>query len=230
MKPTTPIPTWKKALAPALAGLLLLAMGASNFGFPDAADAEPYHEAVLSLVDEAPKTFGPWDSRPVDLPASAIQLLKPNATLSRKFHDKKGRRRAELLIVQCKDARDLGGHWPPNCYKTSGFTQTAQQSRDWSVDGVALPGIEYTFEKATSHGEIKQVVANFLILPGVGYVPDMDSVRTAGADYTRRHFGAAQVQVITPASYTPQQREQIFIELVGAHLPLIRGIAELDTP
>lgn len=226
-------------IAPAIAGVLLLAMGVGNAGFPTAEDAEPYHSRIMALTDDSPKTFGPWDSRPVEIPKSAVELLRPNAMLSRTFFDATNQRRAEFLIVQCKDARDLSGHWPPNCYKANGYIQADVQPRAWTVgadagstsDAVALaiPGVEYTFEIETAGDSSRLVVANFMILPGVGYVQDMASVRDAGADPRRRSLGAAQVQVVTDASYTPSQRDAIFRELIGPHLPLIRSIADAES-
>ncbi len=214
--------------APVLAALLLLGMGLGNLSFPAPEDAEAYHEQVRAIRDAAPLDFGPWEGRTIDLPASAVQLLKPNAILSRSFVDSTARRRAEFMVVQCKDARDLSGHWPPNCYKTSGYTLTAQFARTWTVGGVTFPGVEYHFELETAYQRDRIVVANFMILPEIGYVPDMHSVREAGADYRRRYFGAAQVQVVTDAAYTDEMRDEMFKEVLAPHLPLIQKIVDPD--
>ncbi|MEL7088177.1 MAG: exosortase-associated EpsI family protein, partial [Planctomycetota bacterium] len=181
----------------------------------------------LKAQREAPAEFGPWDSRAIELPPSAIQLLKPNAILSRRFFDAAAQRTGDFLIVQCKDARSLSGHWPPNCYKATGYTQTDQRDRTWQVDGLSFPGIEYTFAIDTVGRRSELVVANFMILPGVGFAADMDSVREAGSSHLRRHFGAAQVQVVSDAAYPRDQRDAVFVEIVRAHLPLIRAIADL---
>lgn len=227
--PSRPRSAWLVFAAPTLATVLLLGMGFNSLSFPSAADAEPYHAAVLAAQNDAPSEFGPWDSRPIELPPSAIQLLKPNAILSRTFFNKSGQRSGDFLVVQCKDARSLSGHWPPNCYKATGYTQAGEQPRTWSVGGQDFPGIEYTFEIDTAGRRSRLAVANFMILPGVGYVPDMASVREAGADHLRRYFGAAQVQVVTDASYPPEVRDAIFTDILRAHLPLIRTIADLPT-
>lgn len=253
MKSKPPTPIRKRFIGPALAAALLVAMGLANAGFPTAEDAEAYHQRIYALTDDAPKAFGPWESRPVDIPKAAVELLRPNAILSRAFFDADQKRWASFLIVQCKDARDLSGHWPPNCYKANGYTQADAQPRTWIVQsdaagdvpdaaspgdsipedsipgvlipGVSIPGVEYTFEIETAGDQSRLVVANFMILPGVGLVPDMESVRDAGGDPQRRFLGAAQVQVVTDASYSSEQRDVIFRELVGPHLPLIQAIA-----
>lgn len=225
-------PRWIRLLAPALASALLVGMGVANAGFPTAQDAEPYHTQIMAMSLDTPTTFGPWESRPIEVPPSAVELLRPNAMLSRQFRDPGQRRHASILIVQCKDARDLSGHWPPNCYKASGYTQTNIESRTWSplAEGEGeIPGVEYTFDMEMANGPSRLVVANFLIVPGVGLVPNMASVRDAGADPQRRSLGAAQVQVVTDGSYTRAERDAIFAELLEPHWPLIAAITDADT-
>ncbi len=231
MMTTTPS-TYKRllgGLAPVLAAGLLLGMAAVNFSFPTAEDAEDYHQRVLTLTEAAPTAFGNWTSRPVEIPPSAVELLRPNAILSRTFTDRAGRREASFLIVQCRDARDLSGHWPPNCYKANGYTAVSADPVTWTVDGAEFPGIEYVFEIDTAGKSSRIVVSNFMILPGVGYVRDMHDVREAGADHRRRFFGAAQLQVVTVAAYSDAQRRAIVGELITPHLPLIRSIRHLPT-
>lgn len=232
-------PKWLRLLAPALASALLVGMGVANAGFPTAQDAEPYHAQIMAMSLDTPTTFGPWESRPIEVPPSAVELLRPNAMLSRQFRDQENRRHASILIVQCKDARDLSGHWPPNCYKASGYTLTNIESRTWPafgnpadgtpLSGDEIPGVEYTFDMEMADGPSRLVVANFLIVPGVGLVPDMASVREAGADPQRRSLGAAQVQVVTDGSYTRAERDAIFAELLEPHWPLIAAITNAET-
>lgn len=225
-------PKWIRLVAPALASALLVAMGVANAGFPTAEDAEPYHARIMTMSLEAPTAFDGWASRPIDVPPSAVELLRPNAMLSRQFRDPATLRHASILVVQCKDARDLSGHWPPNCYKASGYTQTHVEPRTWPAlaDGTSdIAGVEYTFDMETADGPQRLVVANFLIVPGVGPVPDMASVRNAGADPQRRSLGAAQVQVVTDGSFDRAQRDAIFAELLEPHWPLIDAITDPET-
>jgi hypothetical protein len=214
-------------LAPVLAVGLLLGMGLQYRGFPDADDAEPYHREVYAATASAPEAFGGWTSRPVEVPPSAIELLRPNAIRSRTYVHGPTNAQAGFLIVQCKDARDLSGHWPPNCYKANGYTMTHTQPRTWTIHGQEISGVDYTFEINTAGRSTAIVVSNFMVLPGVGTVPDMFSVREAGADPRRRHFGAAQVQVVTDASYAPAQRDAIFYQLLGGHQALLQRIVDL---
>lgn len=231
--PETPPPARISRLAlaaPALAGLLLLGMAAVNFSFPTAEDAEAYHARILELTAEAPAAFDGWSSHPVEIPPSAVELLRPNAILSRQFRHPGQRVEASLLIVQCRDARDLSGHWPPNCYKANGYTAVAADPVTWTIDGTEFPGIDYIFEIDTAGKRSRIVVSNFMILPGVGYVRDMHDVREAGADHRRRYFGAAQLQVVTDAGLSEDHRRRVVSELITPHMPIIRGIRQLPDP
>ena len=236
--PTTPTPTpTAKPTSPALAksaliasAALLLTAGLINHRFPTAADAAPYHDHILTLAAQAPRSFGPWTSTSNEIPPSAIELLRPNATLSRSFidttTDPSNPRHAEFLLVQCRDARDLAGHWPPNCYASSGYTETQRTPTTWSVPGLpSIHGITYQFERTGLDGTLRLIVDNFLILPGLGFVPDMAAVRTAGDDPRRRNFGAAQVQIITRLGTPPAERQALFKELLTPHTDLLNTIA-----
>jgi len=208
------------------AAALLVAGGLGFHRFPTASSAAGYHDRVLTLARAAPKTFGPWTGTAQEIPPSAIELLRPNATVSRNFVDDAGARAGQFLIVQCRDARDLAGHWPPNCYKSSGFTETGRAQTTWDAPGLpGVTGVTYRFERASLNGTLAMVVDNFLILPGVGFVPDMAAVRGAGDDPRRRHFGAAQVQVVTRPGLTEDQRRAVFAEILAPHAELLNTIA-----
>ena len=181
---------------------------------------------MLELAHTAPKAFGPWAGTPNEIPPSAVELLRPNATVSRNFVDQAGGRSGQFLIVQCRDARDLAGHWPPNCYPSSGYTEIGRTLTQWQAPGLPpISGMNYRFERASLNGTLTLVVDNFLVLPGTGFVPDMAAVRQAGDDPQRRHFGAAQVQVVTPAGLTEAQRQAVFAEVLAPHAELLNTIA-----
>lgn len=226
--PTPPNPKRSAValLAPALSLLLLVGMALSHLRLPTPGDAEPYHTAIRAATLEPATAFDGWQSVPIELPEAARELLKLNASVCRSFLHADRNLAGEFLLVQCKDARDLSGHWPPNCYKANGYTQQSAEPVVWQLDGRRIEGMRYHFVRSTATGYSGIVVDNFMILPGVGYVPDMHSVREAGADYTRRYLGAAQVQVVTSDLIDDGQRQTVFDELVGHYLPLIEKVAQ----
>jgi len=198
------------AWAVAAAAALLVAGGLWFQQYPTATSATGYHDRVLELAHTAPKAFGPWAGTPNEIPPSAVELLRPNATVSRNFVDQAGGRSGQFLIVQCRDARDLAGHWPPNCYPSSGYTEIGRTLTQWQAPGLPpISGMNYRFERASLNGTL----------------PDMAAVRQAGDDPQRRHFGAAQVQVVTPAGLTEAQRQAVFAEVLAPHAELLNTIA-----
>src|SRR3954466_15155977 len=96
---------------------LLLGLSAETLRRPRPGDAEPYHTRVKAAREQfaVPEN---WTFEDHDLPDGAIALLKPNATLFRQF---KSPRPFQFLFIQCRDARDMGGHYPPVCYPASGW-------------------------------------------------------------------------------------------------------------
>ena len=216
------------AAAPAASALLLLGAAAYGLTLPGPGDAAPYHDAVVEAAADTPMTIGDWEGRDIDLPEEAVVLLRPNVMFNRAFSNPVAREWASFLVVQVRDSRDLLGHWPPVCYPSNGWTITDTQPRTWTLgtgaDAVAVPGRRTTMEKRIDGKLIRQVCDFFLVLPRGGFVPDMQSVTDAAGRYDQRFFGAAQVQVITPARLTDDRRDAVTRELVGAHRPLLRAL------
>jgi hypothetical protein len=187
-------------------------------------DVEGYHARAKAAIEAWPKTIedGEWTTT-VDavLPASAEELLHPNCVINRSYVSGglsvNGRpAQATLLIVQCKDTRDMAGHYPPICYPASGYPQLSSRHFKLAVDGAEIIGFEYEFLRQVLPAE-RQSIYNFFIVPGKGFVADMDGVRAAAKNYQGRYYGASQFQVVMDAGYPPDVQEQIFKMIIGAN-------------
>ena len=206
------------------------------------ADVEPYHAAARAVIEDWPKTIpdrdgdrtGQWTtSTDESLPPSAEQLLHPNCVIDRKYTSNlltvNGLPvQASLLIVQCKDSRDMAGHYPPICYPAAGeqpISDPDGQPFQINVNGIGINGREYHFLQKTLP-VFRQCVYDFFIVPGKGFVSDMTGVRKAAADYQRRYYGAAQFQVVMDADYPQELRERIFRTIIGANA---RALSVLNT-
>jgi hypothetical protein len=195
------------------------------------ADAAAYHATAKTVIAAWPETIGDWAGKDAELPRAAIQLLKPNTYFCRTFWNTQRRNHppVTLLVVQCRSPDDMSGHYPPNCYPNNGKPQVSEEMRTWTVPGVSTPvrGMEYHFEFGNFHRVERTIVYNFFILPGRGVVPDMKTVRDASGDFQRRHFGAAQVQVIFNAADGLEQpdRDRIFEALIGANPGVIPALS-----
>ncbi len=213
-----------------VAGVLaVLALGGASVEAamrPSPLDAEPYHQRVAEIASTMPAGFGDWEGRAVDVPTAAVQMLKPNAIISRSFHNKKTGEDVTLLIVQCKDARDMAGHYPPQCYPGVGYVMDSAVEDQWPVQGRAYPGMTYRFTRGVGGQQQKMVVCNLLVMPDGRFVRDMKAVYRAAADYATHFFGAAQVQVVTAETILPQRRHDIVSQFLEQYRPLIDAISD----
>jgi hypothetical protein len=204
------------------------------------ADVEPYHAKARVVIKAWPETIpdrdgdriGQWTtSDDESLPPSAEQLLHPNCVIDRRYTSNLFTpnglpAQASLLIVQCKDSRDMAGHYPPICYPAAGEQMISEPNPfTFDVNGVRIKGMEYHFLQKTLPVS-RQCVYDFFIVPGKGFVSDMTGVRKAAGDYQRRYYGAAQFQVVMDADYPQELRERIFRTIIGAN---VSALSVLDT-
>jgi len=205
--------------APALCLMLLGGMALEKRSHTKPEDAAPYHARAKAAIDAWPVQIGKdWTSRAWKIPDAAVQLLRPNTTLSRRYVNVSDERQwADLLVVQCRDPNDMSGHYPPNCYPANGEPMVSERPRTWQVGDQTINGMEYQFERGDLGKPVRYCVYNFFELPGRGIVPDMQQVREATGDYQRRYFGAAEFQVVFPPDVPQQTRDEIFRTLIGAN-------------
>lgn len=209
---------------------LLAGMAAARLTRPAPEDAEPYHRQVREAADALPFQIGDWFGADQDVPPAAIQMLQPNVLVSRRYRSIDTGRVATILLVHCKDARDLAGHYPPVCYPAHGWTMDSTTPRRWNVDGLLIDGTEYGFSFRMATATRRMVVASFMVLPGGQILPDMKGVRHAAADYTRHFYGAAQIQLILDARIPTAERDVIFRELAGAFRGVINALRREPAP
>lgn len=205
---------------------LLAGLAVETHSRPKPEEAEPYHAQIRDAEDDLPMNFGDWRGEDVAVTPAAIKLLHPNVIYNRRFHNIKTGRRVSVLLVHCKDARDIYGHYPPICYPSQGREERSAEEFERTVDGQLLRGTQYQFAgKSRGSGEL--IVDNLIVMPDGRIAPDMKDVRKQAWDYVRRFYGAAQVQVVfSDPNLTGREREQIFEEMARAHMPVIKTIRD----
>ncbi len=208
------------------------------------ADAAKYLEASRKVIDGIPLTLvGPtgnlWTGADVPVATAATELLRPNTILSRDYVKQGSGFTATLLIVDCSDARDLQGHYPPRCYPAQGQQLLASSPRTWHLNNLDINGMVYEFSK-DELGD-RQVVYNFFITPCVPGVAvshkelngaicrDMDDVYISGEDYQRRYFGAAEFQLVMSGTMSAEERDAAFVDLITPIQGVIRTLMNRDT-
>ncbi|NBC11621.1 MAG: exosortase-associated EpsI family protein [Planctomycetes bacterium] len=211
------------SLATLAAAVLLLAGLGERIALrsPDLGTAEAYHARIRALGEQLPEAIGPWQGEPAEVPRTAIELIKPNVLWARRFTHAHTGRDFTAVLVQCADARDLAGHYPRICYVNSGWHLKSAEDRTWHVEGQALEGVEYLFLSRRDNRFEQIVVLSFLFLPDAGTFRTIDQVYTAAEDRRRRPFGGGQVQVITEASLSAQERDEMLRLVARSLLPIV---------
>lgn len=212
--------------APALLALaLLLAMLGHRSTYGDADDAMPYHRAVKTAVEALPYTIDVWQGTETHVPQAALALIRPNAISSRRYVNQETGRAVDLLVVQCRDARDMAGHYPPVCYPAHGWRAVSSERDTWSVAGNdALQGMVYQFDRPFTGNTAAVTVANLLVLPDGRLATDMKPVRDIAADYTRHIYGAAQVQIVFYEHVDDAERRRVVELFLEQVQPVIKSV------
>jgi hypothetical protein len=224
--------------SPLLSVALLAGIVAEKRTYRDAEDFEPYHARAKQVIEAIPYNIGSWTGQDVEQPEAAQKLLKQPVLVSRRYVDTSAEalvrreRTASLLFVQTKRSNDMVGHYPPNCYRSQGHTIVERTARDWTIDGLVIPGIEYHFLRKIDGHTANKIVYNFLMVPGRGIVRDMEGIKAAAEDYQQRYYGAAQVQVVFDAlgseKMSQKERDEVFHTLMRETIPAIRAVLRTD--
>ena len=208
--------------APVLTAGLLLGMTAADRLRVNPHEADGFHTAAAAAVAATPKAFGQWMSLG-DIPqeTDAQEMLKPNAYLHRRYYNFATGHSVELLLVQCRDTRDMQGHYPPVCYPSHGCQMDAGTHHDWSAGALIVPGTEYSVTWPTGQ---QMTIRNFFVLPNGKIVADMESVNAAAKDYRELAYGVAQIQLLFDASVGGAERDAVFSSFVGANRRLVDAL------
>ena len=216
-----------RRLTPVLMVCLFAAIAVESSMRPNAEDSEPFHQSIRDLSSQLPVRIGHWTGKSLAVSNESVRLLNPNVIHRRRFVHGQTGQVVHVLLVHCKDARDIYGHYPPRCYPSQGKSQLSAVAKDWLVAGHSVPGIEYEFRTDGPN----LIVDNFIIVPATetdtnGRIErDMGTVKKRAWEYRNRHYGAAQFQVVyRDPRLSTEDRTRIFTELVEAYMPVIEAI------
>lgn len=186
-------------------------------------------EAVLAT----PYRLGDWVGEDVEVPASAVELLHPNAILSRRFRKLGSPLSAHLLIVHCSDARDMQGHYPPVCYPASGWVRTeedgGQERADVLVGGETINLRVYNFRRLNNWGGESRVrVFNYFILPTGETTIDLVLVNRLVERSAFSVQGVAQVQLVLSGELDFEVDRAGVEDLLNAARPLLERLGQSE--
>jgi hypothetical protein len=186
------------------------------------------HEHIRALAEALPHRIGAWVGEDVVVPVQALNVLRPNVMLSRRYVNLENGCNAGFLLVHCSDAHAMAGHFPLRCYTARGWDVQGSRPRDWKVDSLLLSGMEYTFsldgEGMGSKGARSIIVANCLFRPGGKVLRDMDAMIKSVIGAGGQASGAGQMQIYFDAGVPQNERDAAVVALAGGYKEVIEAI------
>jgi len=216
------------ALAPIVTAMALIAMLFS--GRVESVSGEQideYQANIRRLVDNIPYRVGDWYGKDVPAPPAAVKILRPNALLQRRYTELGTGRTFSLLVVHTEEARDMQGHWPPNCYPASGWELLDTRQTTIETDSAVIPVNDYSFRRTVDGFEQRMNVLGFFVLPGddADFLTSYQALVRAGRNKATAGLGAAQIQLLSGSDIDDAERKELARMFVGSIDSLIRVIA-----
>jgi hypothetical protein len=158
------------------------------------------HMQVASAVAAAPWRIDHWYGEDVPVPKAGVEILRPNAILSRRFRDFNGGPPFTVMVIHCTDARDMEGHYPPVCFPANGWIEAAAPSQcTIKLNDAPMDLRVYQFFRPEAMEIDRSMrVFNCFILPDGQVATDMVAVEQAVKRYETSIQGVAQVLVVGP--------------------------------
>lgn len=219
-------------LAPLISLAMLGGLYATDAMHLRPSDVGDYHERVAAALKDVPYAVGDWIARDVPVPTQATDMLKPNALLSRQYLNTRTGQRVSVLVVHTREARDLIGHYPPECYPANGWTLTEREavhlpkgsSSSAEGDKESLEVGRYSFVMDSFSGRDELEVLNLMVLPTGRYSLGMAGLAGVSGDYRVRHFGAAAVQLVFNPPMSEQAQAHVWTLFFQAMQPALQTI------
>jgi hypothetical protein len=195
--------------------------------FSRSPDVERYQDRIRIQAETIPARIGSWVGEDVPVPVQALEVLRPNVLISRRYVNVEKNWSASILFVHCFDAQHMVGHYPARCYPAEGWQLQRSTEQDWSVGDLQLTGTEYEFTMSNALGSVQNnqdiIVDNCLFRPDGKILRDMESMSNTLLGAYGQNTGSGQLQVIFDAAMPQDQRAKAFSELAIGYLPAIEA-------
>ena len=197
--------------------------------------ADAFLARCATAANQIPRDIGDWRTKQ-DTPLRDDEqaILHANAYLNRCYKQSSTGHEVSFMLVQCKDPRDMVGHFPPICYKGQGWILERSSTRYWDVEGLGrIHGAEYLFsrESPVSEGSLqkKRVIRDFFIHPDGRIDADMAGVGASVKDYRTLPYGVAQIQLLfDDPDLSAREQDDAFAALIRASVPLIKTLRSAE--
>ncbi len=182
---------------------------------------ERYHASVAEVIDRFPFRIGGYLGRDAELSRPAVELLNPNRIIQRTFDNLGTGLSCSVVLVHCKDVRDMVGHYPPVCYPSAGWRMTGSSRVELQFEDRVAPAMRYRFVRSLQGVERRIEMVNFFVLPRQPdcFAPDMDALNALAAKPRERQLGSAQIQIIVPEGLPDGELSSFLAEILSALRP-----------
>lgn len=200
----------------------------------DPARDKDYFADVSAAISDIPYRIGGWIGADMEAQAPAIQLLRPNKLLQRRYAKLDGAHSFSILFVHCSDARDMEGHYPPVCYPAHGWIMVDSTPSDFILGSARVPCTIYRMKTVRNGDERRMTILNFFAFSSTvaGLAADMTAVSQVSSSAAISSRGAAQFQLILQDGASLDEVTQLMQEIGPAVEPavwsVVRGARSFD--
>lgn len=217
----------RSSLVPPLLTLLILGgLAVHTATRPTAADAEAYLARLRAAGPAVPFRIGLWTGRDWPNSPATQQTRQPNLWLGREYRNSQTGRQLDLLLVQCRDARELALYSPLVTYPDQGWTLTNTQTASLACGGWTVPEAIYKFSRAGAGSPEEILVHDVLILPDGRLTADSRAAESIAKSLRKRFFGAGRLELVLEPGVPPEESTRILVEFLEALHPTLRQIQE----
>jgi exosortase len=202
-------------------------------GLPPAPDVEARYRTIRDEVLALPARLGPWRGEDVEVPLAEQRILKPNAMLSRSLSMLGGDERAHLLLIHCRDVRDMLGHWPASCYVSAGWKPEKDAGRTLDVPhaGLELEALRHRFSRVRGEELVERTeVWSAFLAPGEPPTGSLEDLAGRAGGRMRSRQGIAQVQICFPGFMKDEEADRAVRSILKALPPELLQQLKGDFP
>lgn len=189
--------------------------------------SERYMAQAASAIDDLPYQIGGWIGSDIPITPAAVEMLRPNRLVHRRFREFSDSAWFDLLIVHSADVRDMIGHYPPVCYPAHGWDQEERRVVERPLAASWWSTADYSFSREVDLGRESIHIVSFFAVPsddGLQFDYTMEIVERAARFRGNARRGAAQFQIVTPGDMPAADRSEIVDHALTLVAPVLEAL------
>ena len=203
---------------------------------PGETDLEGWQYKISDAVEGIPLALGKEHTwlmiGEVPIPASQQRMLDLNASCSRRYQllGESPTLFVTLFVAHSRDARAMAGHYPPNCYPSSGWLMDDSESNEGEYfselpDGTKMRLRQYSFYRPQSDARIR--VINGFVLPGGACVSTLGEAAGVMGRAEKSRLGLIQFQMMFDGKIDARRTREVSADVMhGIGESLVQSMKE----